>query len=301
METNQSVQIVGQVLLIPCRQIRPFPGQPRTDIDPEELQALADSIKESGQKQIAIVRVLDPPENGILYELIAGERRWRACQLAEVPYLKAIIDEPTETCSQFEASVLENANRVNLTVLENAAAIHRLSTVHKKTHQQILVIYGKKSPQWVTQHLRILSLDPKVLKLLGRETPEDKRLLLATAYHLIDLPPKEQIGLAEMASEMGMSAEQVKHMALNQKANNGIKTKNRSSEEFKSVKNFFRKTKIKIDLLVDNSDARISKLFEGRTVVEQQELMREVKDCYEDLDLALDALQAEFEKRNNPK
>src|SRR5687767_1132892 len=94
-------ETVGEVVLIPWGQIRPFADQPRTYFNQAELQQLADSIAENGQRVPIFVRELDPWEPPYRYELIDGQRRWHACDMAKVRRMKSIILEVDDVIEQF--------------------------------------------------------------------------------------------------------------------------------------------------------------------------------------------------------
>lgn len=141
---------------IPVDLIRPGTTQARSHFDADRLKDLADSIAESGVIQPVVLRSL---LHG--YELLAGERRWRAAQLAGLHQIPAIIrDDLTET----EAMVLgliENLQRESLTPIEAAAGLQELGSLYELTHEQIGERIGK-SRAYVSNHLRLLKLVPQV-------------------------------------------------------------------------------------------------------------------------------------------
>ena len=136
--------------------------QPRTDMHAEKLQDLADSIKAQGVVQPIVVRKLDP--NSDRYEIIAGERRWRASQLAglqEVPVIvKNVADE-----AALAMALIENIQRENLNALEEAIALQRLAEEFSLTHQEVAEAVGR-SRAAVTNLIRLLELNNDVKKLL---------------------------------------------------------------------------------------------------------------------------------------
>ncbi|PKM11528.1 MAG: chromosome partitioning protein ParB [Gammaproteobacteria bacterium HGW-Gammaproteobacteria-3] len=138
--------------------------QPRKDIDPEKIQELAESIKAQGIIQPLVLRQIDTEK----YEIIAGERRWRAAQLAglhEVPVIIRDIDDR----AAMAIALIENIQREDLNPLEEAEAFKRLLDEFGLTHQQIADAVGK-SRVTVTNLLRLIDLQPEVKKLLlGRQ------------------------------------------------------------------------------------------------------------------------------------
>ncbi|KJV05227.1 ParB/RepB/Spo0J family partition protein, partial [Methylocucumis oryzae] len=153
--------------------------QPRQDLNPEKLQELADSIKTQGIIQPIIVRQLETDS----YEIVAGERRWRAAQLAglaEVPVIIKHIDDRT-TMAQ---TLIENIQREDLNPLEEAEALRRLLNEFGMTHQDIATAIGK-SRATVTNLLRLIELNSEVKKLLLTRQLEmgHARALLALTEH----------------------------------------------------------------------------------------------------------------------
>lgn len=149
--------------------------QPRQDIDPEKLQELADSIKVQGIVQPIIVRQIEPNR----YEIIAGERRWRAAQLialAEVPVIVSDIDDR----AAMAIALIENIQREDLNPLEEAEALRRLLEEFAMTHQQIADAVGK-SRATISNLLRLLDLQPEIKLLLLKHDLEmgHARALLA--------------------------------------------------------------------------------------------------------------------------
>lgn len=293
---EMGARVIGQVLSVPVRLIRPMKGQPRTHFDPDRLREFGDNLREQGQIQPAIVRRLDPPdEKGHHFELISGERRWRACQMAGISEIKVIVREGINSLDQFVEAVIANCHDVDLTTLETMQAVGHLAECGK-SDAQIATIFGKKSALWAYQHRRALTLHPGVLKLLGPETPEEKRIPLTSAILLINVPHDEQMGFAELISETGMSAKKVNHLVKNRLAECGVQRKGRSSEEFDSTRRFFLRTNAELELLIDHTDGRIARMLRGRSRDQITMLLRLVKDCGDNLGVVLEALKAEAEK-----
>jgi len=164
----------GELKKLPVEKICRGQYQPRTNMDPGALQELAESIKAQGLIQPVIVRRLD---NG-MYELIAGERRWRAAQIAglhEVPALVRRIEDQTAAAM----SLIENIQREDLNPLEEAVAMNRLILEFGLTHQQTAESVGR-SRSAITNSLRLLDLEAhtKVLLDTGKLSMGHARALL---------------------------------------------------------------------------------------------------------------------------
>ena len=156
--------------------ILPNPHQPRLHFDEESLAELAASIMEIGVLQPVLVR----PVDGGQYELIAGERRWRAARRANLSTIPAVV-RTTDDIGSVERALVENLHRQDLTPLEEAAAYQQLHEDFDLTHEQIAGRVGK-SRSAVTNTLRLMSLPPAVQHLLadGRLSAGHAKALLAT-------------------------------------------------------------------------------------------------------------------------
>lgn len=147
---------------LPLGQLSRGRYQPRRDIQPEALEELADSIRAQGVMQPIVVRPIGPER----YEIIAGERRWRASQLAELDVIPAVIREVSDEVA-LALALIENIQRENLNPVEEAMALKRLLEEFELTQQQVADAVGRSRTQ-VTNLLRLLSLDPEVQTLLER-------------------------------------------------------------------------------------------------------------------------------------
>lgn len=186
------------LMMLNVAQMQPGKYQPRSYMDDVALQTLADSIKTQGIMQPILVRAL---ANG-RYEIIAGERRWRASQLAglsEVPVLvREIADE-----SALAMALIENIQRENLNPLEEALGIKRLIDEFSMTHEKAAQAVGR-SRVAVSNLLRLLSLSESVQDLLMHN-----KIDMGHARALIGLNGAQQIMLAEQAIQNNLSVREV--------------------------------------------------------------------------------------------
>ncbi|WP_434149103.1 ParB/RepB/Spo0J family partition protein [Methylocaldum gracile subsp. desertum] len=161
-------------------QLRPSRFQPRKDIDPARLQELADSISAQGVVQPVVVR----PMGDSQYEIIAGERRWRAAQLAGLHDLPVVVREVTDQTA-LAIALIENIQREDLNPLEEAEALKRLLEEFEMTHQQVADAVGK-SRATVSNLLRLNELHPdaKHLLLTGAIEMGHARAILALEFQL---------------------------------------------------------------------------------------------------------------------
>jgi ParB family transcriptional regulator, chromosome partitioning protein len=145
----------GPLRRVPIASIRPNPYQPRKAINDDSLVALASSVKELGVLQPVIVRPVDGEEGH--YELIAGERRWRAAILAELEFMPVLVQIDVNDRLSLEQAVVENLHRVDLHPLEEAAAYQQLIDEFDLTHEQVAQRVGKSRAN-ITNTLRLLQL-----------------------------------------------------------------------------------------------------------------------------------------------
>lgn len=197
-EAAQATGAAGQDLFhVPLDLIQRGKYQPRRDIQTEALQELAESIKAQGVMQPIVIR----PIGAGRYEIIAGERRWRAAQLAGLDKIPAVVrDVPDEAA--IAMALIENIQREDLNPIEEAVALKRLQDEFDLTHQEVAAAVGK-SRTTVTNLLRLISLSDDVKKLL-----ENDELEMGHARALLTLDPHEQRDLARQVVAKDLSVRQ---------------------------------------------------------------------------------------------
>jgi ParB family chromosome partitioning protein len=178
--------------------------QPRQDMRPESLNELAESIKAQGVVQPIVVRPLSTAPGVTRYEIIAGERRWRAAQIAGLMEIPAIVREVPDEAAVAMA-LIENIQRENLNPLEEARALERLIDEFDMTHQEAATAVGR-SRAAVSNLLRLLDLGPDVRRLVEQRKLEmgHARALLAIAAPAAQAEAARQVvarGLSVRATE----------------------------------------------------------------------------------------------------
>jgi len=159
---KQSASQSKGILQVPIENINPNPKQPRTDLDPEGLEELAASIREHGIIQPLIVSKTEGSQS---YTIIAGERRWRAAEIAGLKMVP-VIEKSVSERGQLELALVENLQRTDLTPLEMAEAYRQLAENFSMTHEQIAERVGKSRTS-VTNSIRLLNLPDQVQNALG--------------------------------------------------------------------------------------------------------------------------------------
>ncbi len=191
----------GTVSKLPLQKIEPNPNQPRKQFDEEQLQALADSIREHGLLQPLAVR-----DMGDYYQIIAGERRWRACRLAELREVPVVIIEADDK-KVMELAMVENLQRQDLNPMEEAEGYYSLIHDFKLSQEQVAERVGKSRPA-VANALRLLSLKGEL-----REMVEDGKISAGHARALLTLPTEKlQKSAAQKVIALELSVRQTESM-----------------------------------------------------------------------------------------
>ncbi len=185
--------------------------QPRRHFDEDRLRELADSIAAQGVVQPVVVR---PAREDGRYELIAGERRWRAAQLAGLAEIPAVIREVDDQ-SAMAMGLIENIQRDDLNPLEEAQALHRLLEEFELTHQQIAQAVGK-SRTTVTNLMRLLELNPDVKAFVERGELE-----MGHARALLALEGELQSRAAEKVVKKGLSVRETEALVRRYREHGG--------------------------------------------------------------------------------
>jgi ParB family chromosome partitioning protein len=186
---------------LPVEKITKGEYQPRLSIDPDALQELAESIKAQGLVQPVVVRRLDAGN----YELIAGERRWRASQIAGLHTIPAIVrDIPDQAAAAM--SLIENIQREDLNALEEAIAMNRLISDFGLTHQQTAESVGR-SRTAVSNLLRLLDLEEATKELL-----DTRKIDMGHARALLALSGTQQVETAHKIAKAQMSVRETEKL-----------------------------------------------------------------------------------------
>jgi len=197
-------------LKLPVDSLQPGKYQPRGDMDEPALLELSESIKKQGLLQPLVVRKISQDR----YEIIAGERRWRACQLAgmsEIPVVLRQVDDETAMA----IGLVENLQREDLNAMDQARAMHRLTTEFSLTHQQIAELVSK-SRAAVSNYLRLLNLCSNVRRML-----ENGDLDMGHARSLLMLDELQQNQVAQLVVAKNLSVRETEALVARVKASGG--------------------------------------------------------------------------------
>lgn len=222
---TESVASSDSMRTLSVQQLKPGKYQPRSYMNEEALQTLADSIQVQGIMQPILVRAVGEET----YEIIAGERRWRAAQKAGLSEVPVIIREIADEAA-LAMALIENIQRENLNPLEEAMGIKRLIDEFSMTHEQAAQAVGR-SRVAVSNLLRLLTLTPMVQDMLL-----DGQIDMGHARALIGQEPAEQILLANRVVKENLSVREVERL-MQQQAPTATKVKKEIQPDIASLQN----------------------------------------------------------------
>lgn len=268
--------MVREVLMVPCRKVRPFDGQPRQYFKKSSLQELADSIAEVGQVTPALVRRLDTLEDGYEFELIEGERRFRACIMLDRPLkVEVDIDTKNDRKLQYKKSVAANFGREGHTPIESARAIKKLRE-DGETIKSVADIMGK-SMGWVNQYSNLLKLDPQVITLLEpQHTEEEKLIPVSIGFMLVEVPMPYQLHLAKRISEHNLSMDSARNLIHATLHDRGITQTLRPHREFGRISMNAKKTLGHLTSLLEMPNAQLQHIVKPAGLQRRMALLEQV-------------------------
>lgn len=204
-EDYASLDRVRLSKMVPVEMLYPGSSQPRKRFDSESIAALVESVREKGVLQPLLVR--RHPEKANAYEIVAGERRWRAAQQAALRELPVVIKELTDR-EALEIALVENIQREDLTPIEEAEGYRRLMEEFRHTQDAMARAVGK-SRSHIANSLRLLTLPASVQDMVN-----EGALSAGHARTLITAPEHELLALARQIVQKGLSVRQAEKLAL---------------------------------------------------------------------------------------
>ncbi|MHC5228373.1 ParB/RepB/Spo0J family partition protein [Enterococcus sp. LJL99] len=267
-----------EVLQVPLNDLRPNPYQPRKTFDETSLQELANSIQQSGVFQPIIIR--KSTVKG--YEIIAGERRFRASKLAGKETIPAIVREFDEE-AMMQIAVLENLQREDLNPLEEAEAYDMLMKNLKLTQVEVAERLGKSRP-YIANYLRLLTLPTPVKELVQSEI-----LSMGQARTLLGLKDKDSIlTVAKRVVDENLTVRQLEQIVIDLNENQGKKVQKKNRKLVKEKPYYIRESE---DRLMDKFGTTVAiQEKEGKGKIEIEYLSQS------DLARILDILEINFDE-----
>lgn len=200
---KKNIDDENSIKFVNINNIKPNEKQPRKIFDKEKLEELADSILAHGVIQPVVLR---KASEGKGYELVAGERRWRAARIAGLKEIPAIVKILTEE-QNLILSIIENMQREDLNPIEEAEAVNKMMNTYRFTQEQVAKSLGKSRP-YIANLVRLLKLNEEVKQLIL-----NNQLSQGHGRALVSLPVKKQLSIAKKAVSHGLSVRDVERLA----------------------------------------------------------------------------------------
>lgn len=236
---------------LPIDRLRPNPMQPRRDFDPQALEELTESVREKGVIQPLIVR--PDPERGGGFMIVAGERRWRAAQQAQLHDIPVVIREMSDAES-LECALVENIQRSDLNPMEEALAYRQLTDRFGHTQEKLSAVIGK-SRSFIANLLRLLNLPEDVQQLVrdGRLTVGHARALVIAA---------DPSAIAQTVINLSLSVRQTEELVKRSRAGGtgpggGNKRKDANTRTLEASLSAALRAKVSIDLARKGESGRV--------------------------------------------
>jgi len=285
-QEDVAVQLVSvaqgthEVREIPISRIRRYENQPREYFSQADLEGLAASIRTVGQLQPVLLRSIEGDSEHD-FELIDGERRFRAAKMAGSAVLRAIVMETRSAEEQFLVSAIANFGRAEHTPMETARALQFLMERFGWSVKRAAESFGKTA-SWAYQYLSLLKLDPEVQTMLSPGRERSKQLPLTVGYLLSNFSGEQQVALAKEVIEKGMRVREAQALIRQAAAAAGVSaaksTRGRKpSDYFRSLRTAVRGMSERAEQLIELSAGDVEEMMSRRSLSEQREVVAQVE------------------------
>ncbi|MBS0995722.1 ParB/RepB/Spo0J family partition protein [Gluconobacter cerinus] len=253
---------VQQHTSLPVDVLEPSPFQPRQDMNPERLEELANSIRSRGVLQPLLVR--PDPAHPERYQIIAGERRWRASQLAGLHSVPVHVRQLDDT-DAMAAALVENLQRADLNPIEEAEGLQRLITDYTLTQEELAGAVGKSRPH-ITNTMRLLNLPPEIRAHVRRG-----ELSAGHARALLSHP--DPITAAKTVLEKGLNVRQTEALVAEKSEKKAVQKKRRDAEIVQIEEDLALRLGLKVHIAYDGKKGGSLKI-DYRSLEQFESLMR---------------------------
>ena len=293
-------------VLIPVECIQPDSNQPRVFFDKDKLYRLSLSLKKRGQKQPIIVKQIEGPVD---YQIIDGERRWRACQLAQIDEIKAIVIEVKDEQEQFEISCISNFGREAHTPMEIANAVKRLRSAHHTIEE--IADWICMSRATVYNYSVLLNLAPEVQEMLnpedanGNKVPDEKRLKLVTAFQIAQFNSKQnQIQHAQYILDNRLNVAQARIylkrvMSRSDAGSFQLRQMPKLTDKVRMLVRFIDNLKIKNEEILEMSRVNFDEFFFNKSYFEVRDVLDTLTEAGKTLVEIRDAVKRVAERKKS--
>jgi|GEM_PF-6629461 ParB family chromosome partitioning protein len=262
--------------------------QPRQWFDPTEMAIFAAGLSEYGQMNPAwIRRIADPNDLKHKYEIIDGERRWRACKLNGTSHLLAVFKRPKDKMEQFQQQVIANFGRADHPPLEIARSIEKLRQMPElanlaySAQMQALTSVFCQSVTWVLYHHSLLKLHPKIQNRLDPAIPKKQRMKMVMAVYLATIDNQAtQLRIADKAVTAQMSVKQARNYARILASQEGVSiglSRRTPTDDFRPFMTFLRRWREDSELYLTMPQGSFEAMFRYRESSEIDEILKAMK------------------------
>ena len=295
-----STEQLGTELMLPVDRVRPRADQPRQYFDEDELKQLATSIETVGQ--ITAIEVRSVEEPGADWEIIEGERRWRAHRMLKRSKIRGIVKHPKDSDDAWVKSLIANVCRADYTPRELVSGALRLKDLGW-TNVKIAAAFGR-SEGWLYQYLNLRKLADDVLELMEPSHPEKNRLKLQVALLLTQIADEEmQRRLAQHVYQQAMGVQEALHYIKKEMLAVGQKVGSLSRSprsDLRRLHNLANRLSPSIATFVELPSARFAGMFEFQDPAVVEDLVTKLEQGYNDLGALYQAAQKELNKKKEP-
>lgn len=264
-------------------EIEPNKLQPRREFDENALRELADSIREHGLIQPIVVR---PMPNGMTYQIVAGERRWRACKILGMTDVPVIIRE-MDDAEVAQVAIIENIQRENLNPMEEAAAYKDLADTYGHSHETIAKAVGK-SRSYITNAIRLMSMPAEV-----QEYVRDGKMTMGHAKAVLGLDSSEKMAeAAEQIVSGGMNVRQTEKLVSKMKDEGSDKPVKEKNTQF----NFYKEMELAISGTINRKVKVTGRYGDSGTITVEFYDPDELRDLADILIKYFEEHEGEYEK-----
>lgn len=282
-------------LRIPVKDVRPDPDQPRNYFKESALKALARSIASVGQRTPIEVRRL-PKGGAHQYEIIDGERRWRACQIAGITTIRACIEEaPVDRRRQHFLSLVSNFHREGHTHMEISRALARQVELGERV--AVLADNLDKTDAWVYQYLSLQKLTPELQQALHPTTPDRARMRMGEALVIARAPPDLQQRLWDGILKVPTKARLERAHQLLSELTGKPREKRPPPRMDRFMSRFLTRLASDLDRVLDMKDADFTQAVRSAAALEVGPVLARLEQCSERLEL----LKVSLKRAAKPK
>ncbi len=277
-----SIYQVGMELRVETSQVIPMKNQPRKWFDPRKADSFARGLKRTGQLQPATVIYLGGVDKEARFELINGERRWRACK-KNGELLRVLISKVKDSAEHFLHAAVSNFGEESNTPLEIAEALDRIKKEYGMTDPELSECFGK-SHAWSTQYLGLLKLHPDVRALMSPEHGKD-RLRFWSGVQLCPFPPEVQIRLAKKITSGTVKGAEARILIRKSMERLGVSRGGRGkrartpNRDYDMLQNYLERSIRDAHAMLSLSPQRFLEMFASRSASDKAKTISEARKC----------------------